>query len=350
MTTTIRNPYKVPQGFCSDPFTPLYHQPDEKIELEEPFEDLLDYANILEDKIAGDFNLSQIINDIKGNFLSFVRTGLLAYKVKIWKLYRKSYRNFKTFCEEALGVTHWQINRTIEAARVVMELVQSGFSILPQCEAQARPLTKFTGAELCANWQIVVENLPPSKITGNSIAEVLGMESTTGSIRLPKEFIVQLRDEANALGLSLEEYLRVLHEERNVTTPPDEETIAAWQEDLVRMTKEYEAQGSEEDKEPIGTNFSCSATETTSSFQKEENYQEVKEEDSVTIGTSFTPDSGQSTEKKTTSQSKAPKTFFDLMNPQKTSKVFNRNKSKKAFQSEKKRAKGSFDYQGKDDS
>ena len=324
MTTTIRNPYKASQGFSSNPFTPLYQQPDEKIELEESLEDLLDYANILEDKIAGDFNLSQIITEIKSNFLSFVRTGLLAYKVKLWKLYRKSYRNFKEFCENALGLTHWQINRTIEAARVVMELVQSGFSILPQCEAQARPLTKYTGAELCANWQIVVENVPPSKITGKSIMEVLGMETKAKNLRLPKELYERIRKRALDLGISVEQLLELTFGEDNEVHEVDEELVAAWEEDLARLTKEMIAH-SEDEEDNI----------------------ELKEEKSVPIGTSFTADSGQSTEKNTASQSKAPKTFFDLMNPKKTSK----NKSKKPFQSvNKNRGKRGFNKDGKDDS
>ena len=389
MTTTtrrrVRNPYKVPQGFSSDPFTPLYQQPDEPLALEESLEELLDYANILEDKIAGDFNLHQIVTDIKSNFLSFVRTGLLAYKVKLWKLYRNSYRNFKEFCENALGVTHWQINRTIEAARVVMELVQSGFSILPQCEAQARPLTKFTGAELCANWQIVVENLPPSKITGNSIAEVLGMETKAKNLRLPKELYERIRKRALELGISVEQLLELTFGEDDEVNEVDEEKMAAWEEDLARLTQEmltHSELDDEDDTEEsvtIGTNFSCSTTGevgTTPSVQKEEEKSvtigtgfsssvtettpsvQKEEEKSVTIGTPSEKNTGTSKQNETSScsvkQSKAPKTFLDLMNPKKSSKVKTNNKSKKPFQREnkntKKRGQRGFDYQGKDDS
>lgn len=34
-------------------------------------------------------------------------------------------------------------------------------SVIPSCEAQARPLTKFYGAELYPKWQTVFESLVP---------------------------------------------------------------------------------------------------------------------------------------------------------------------------------------------
>jgi hypothetical protein len=103
MTKSTRNPYQASRGFVSDPFVPLYNNlPGEPFTFDETVEELLDYARTLEDMIRGDFNLGNVINEIKGNFLSFVRTGLLAYKVKLWKLYQNGYRSFKIFCEEAL--------------------------------------------------------------------------------------------------------------------------------------------------------------------------------------------------------------------------------------------------------
>ena len=257
MSTTnrrVRNPYKAPQGFVTDPFTPLYHQPDEEVAHSELVEELLSYAAILEDQIAGDFKLPQIIAEIKENFLSFVRTGLLAYKVKVYKVYRRTYGSFKKFCEKALGVTHWQINRIIEAARVVLELAQNGFEILPQCEAQARPLTKFTGPELCANWQTVIDTTPSHKITLNSINEILGVETKAANIRLPKELYERIRARALELGLSVQQLLDMIFSKDNEVSPVEKEKMAAWEKDLEALNNQEEEENQQEEKSvPIGT-------------------------------------------------------------------------------------------------
>ncbi|MGK7914695.1 MAG: hypothetical protein AB4038_04000, partial [Prochloraceae cyanobacterium] len=158
--TATRNPYKVPYGFVDDPFVPLYQQLDEEVSYEPSAQSLLDYAQELEELVPGDFELSEVITEIKGNTLSFVRTGLMAYKVKVLKLYRQSYRSFKEFCEKAIGVTHWQVNRTIDASRVVLDLAQKGFKVLPKCEAQARHLTKLRGADLYHSWEDVINSYP----------------------------------------------------------------------------------------------------------------------------------------------------------------------------------------------
>ncbi len=245
MSATTRNPYRMPQGFVSNPFAPLYQQPDEELSEDLSVQLILDYANELDDKIAGDLDLGGVINEIKNNTLSFVRTGLLAFKVKVLKLYREGYRTFKDFCEQALGLTHWQINRTIEAARVVIELAQNGFDVLPKNEAQARPLTKFTLAELCANWQTIVDTIPEYKITNSTINKVLGGETKTLSIRLSKELYKRIKDRALELGVSVEELLESLLGDE--VTPASEEQIVAWEEDLERLTNE---EG--EESEPIG--------------------------------------------------------------------------------------------------
>ena len=266
---TTRNPYRVPQGFVNDPFAPLYQQPDEELSEDLSVQLLLDYAIELDDKIAGDFDLGGVIDQIKNNTLSFVRTGLLAYKVKVLKLWRDGYRSFKEFCEKALGVTHWQINRAIEAARVVIELAQGGFDVLPKNEAQARPLTKFTGGTLCANWQTILDSTPEHKITGNSIAKALGIEVKKSMVYADPDVCEQIEKDALSVGLPVREYLRLLFMERGMSaeemlrgifeekyeTPLDveEQKLQAWEEDLDTLVAEFDFFEEEPKSEPIGT-------------------------------------------------------------------------------------------------
>ena len=249
MSAATRNPYRLPQGYIPNPFDPLYQQPDEELCREPSAQALLDYAIELEDQIPGDFELSEVINEIKNNTLSFVRTGLLAFKVKVLKLYRDGYRSFKDFCEQALGLTHWQINRTIEAARVVIELAQDGFDVLPKNEAQARPLTKFTGDDLCANWQTILNTTKEYKITGSVIAETLGMEVTNKSLRLPPEVYYELQDIALQEGMSITELLKAVIAEKKAVEEVDEQQLQAWQQDLDTLVAEEE----EPKSVPIGT-------------------------------------------------------------------------------------------------
>ena len=266
---TTRNPYRVPYGFVSNPFAPLYQQPDEELSEELSVQLILDYANELDDKIAGDFDLGGVIDQIKNNTLSFVRIGLLAYKVKVLKLWRDGYRSFKEFCEKAIGITHWQINRAIEAARVVIELAQGGFDVLPKNEAQARPLTKFSGAELCANWQTILDTIPEHKITGNSIAKALGMEVKKSMLYADPDVCSQIEKDALELGIPVREYLRLLHIERRVSveemllrilgetyeTPQEveQEKLQAWEEDLEGLVRDKDSEDEGLTSEPIVT-------------------------------------------------------------------------------------------------
>jgi hypothetical protein len=244
-----QNSYAVPNGYLINPFNALYQNHDVEDNQELTVQGILDYATNLEGMIVGDFDLDEIILEIKGNFLSFVKTGLLAYKVKFFHLYEKSYKSFKDFCEQALGSTHWYINRTIEAARVVIELACNGFEVLPKCEAQCRPLTKFSGTQLCANWHTVIENVPVPKITASTIAEVLGVEQKSKTLRLSTELYLLLKEKSLEAGMSIEEFLKSLLGEDFSTEECSPERESQWQEDLEKLISEQEEQPTEEVEE-----------------------------------------------------------------------------------------------------
>ena len=244
--TRKKNPYRAPKGFVPNPFTPLYQEPDVDPSEDLSVQEILDYALTLEDQIPGDFSLSQVVNEIKSNCLSFVRTGLLAYKVKVYKIYRNVHRNFKEFCEKALGVSHWQINRNIEAARVVVELAQNGFDILPKCEAQCRPLSKFSGAELCANWQSVLDTTPPHRITGKAINQALGIETKSECMRISPEAYYIVKKKALEIGISVDKLLIETFGDDTPTQFVDQRNLDEWEEDLQALVDEQEKVPSQE--------------------------------------------------------------------------------------------------------
>jgi hypothetical protein len=169
----MKNPYKTDTTILANPFDFLYQQSDAGISRDDAIQELIDYAIGLDDQIEGDFNLDYLVFEIRNNTLSFVRTGLIAFKIKALKLYKNHFGSFRSFCTEALGVTHWQINRTIQAARTVLELIHNGFEILPRNEAQCRELSQYVGTELVRVWREITAEIPPHKITARSIHDYL---------------------------------------------------------------------------------------------------------------------------------------------------------------------------------
>lgn len=224
-----------------NPFNHLWQPTDQEI-IDQNVDEIIDYARTLGDRISGDFDLTQVIFELKDNTYSFVRTGLLAYKVQVYKTYKKVYSSFQEFCEKALGVSHWRIKRAIEAARVWLELARAGFSILPKCESQCRPLWKlfkFAGSnELIANWQTVIETLQPHKITQTTICQILGMESKEVNIRLDRDLLKRLQQKATSEGKTIEELLSEILEEDDRVEEIEDEKLANWQDDLELLIQE----------------------------------------------------------------------------------------------------------------
>jgi hypothetical protein len=236
-----------------NPYLPVFFETyaeENGIKWESHIEELVDNARWFDDDGAD--NLKYSIFRIKSNSLSFVETGLLAYKIQVKRLWSKSYKNFQDFCKRALGVESWQIKRTIEAARVVMELVAEGFNILPKNESQCRPLWKILleeGTEaLVEAWEKVTK-LKPHQITEKSICEVLNIQKKETKLQ---KVLNKLREKAIEEGLSLAEYLEEnLLLEGKQTKEIEEEKIEEWEEDVKQLVKEHD----EHDREKKVSSF-----------------------------------------------------------------------------------------------
>lgn len=236
-----------------NPFNALYQENillSDKPEIQE----LNQYAIALEAQIPGDFNLEYLTFEFAYNQLAFVRNGLLLAKIKYLKLY-KNYGDgtFASFCREQLRKQRWQINDTMRAARVVLELMYAGFEILPTNIAQAITLAKLTGEQLIEKWRMVIETIPLDKITAKSIRNVLfpptERERMVRTLQVSPEVHEDIHREAAARGLSIVELLKMMLEffvgnshllssERNTSKYIDKERI--WQEDSEKIVEKQE--------------------------------------------------------------------------------------------------------------
>jgi len=175
-------------------------------------DDVLTYASEIEEE-GKNINFKWADYEIKNHLLSYVKVGLIAQKVRLYRLYaQENFKSFKEYCEKGLGKSYWVIKKIIEAARTTVELAQAGFTQLPQYEAQARPLTKFTGDTLIEKWQEVITSAPAHRITATHISEIVDGEPQNPKkrISLNKDVYDELVEKARTAGKKPDELLREL--------------------------------------------------------------------------------------------------------------------------------------------
>ena len=237
------NPYTSNPNYLPNPIDPLYQL--ENISDADHVQNLVEEAARLESQIAGDFDLDELVGKIKINTLGYVKNGLLAFKIKSLRLYKQSCRTFKQFCQEHLGLSTWQVNRNIRAAKVVMELVAHGFEILPQCEAQCRALVTHCEENLIKAWRSVTSNLPSHQITAKSITLHLAPETqqtmpNEERITVNRDLFNRIFAVALSVGTTIPELLEQIFQPKldNCANYYYEEKIQQWQNDLSNLVRE----------------------------------------------------------------------------------------------------------------
>ena len=238
--------YKTDREFLPNPVDSLYQTDTELIGTSDHVRDLYDEAVALEDKIAADFDLDELVGKFKINTMAFVKNGLIAFKIKQLKLYKNVCKTFKQFCTEHLGISCWQVNRNIRAAQVVMELIAHGFEQLPRCEAQARALLSATAGDessVVDAWKSVNENLEPHQITAHTITTHLNPESSKSEpisekITVKRNLFEKIQTAALAIGMSIEQLLEEIFQPvvENCANYYYQEKIEQWQNDVERLT------------------------------------------------------------------------------------------------------------------
>jgi hypothetical protein len=168
--------YKPDPRYIANPLDHLYHDNDveisERPEIQELYEEALD----LSDKIPGDFDLEFLTFKIRHDQLAFARIGLIASHIKFKKLYKKTHSTFDRYCRDKLGVSYWQIDDTIKATDVVMELIANGFDVLPKNVSQGEKLAHIRGSERVIMWQGIIETYKPHEITAEKIEEFIAKQ------------------------------------------------------------------------------------------------------------------------------------------------------------------------------
>ena len=204
--------------YLANPFNALYlYQDDIAISDKPEIIEINEYAIGLEEKIEGDFNLDYIIFEFAYNRLAYIRNGLLLAKLKFLKLYKNfGDGTFASFCREQLNITRWQVNDNIKAARVAMELIYAGFSILPTNISQAIALASLTGSELVHAWRSVTESIEPDKITHRSIKSFLfpptESDLPTTTIKVTPTLHESIHSEAAERGMSIVDFIKTIFE------------------------------------------------------------------------------------------------------------------------------------------
>ena len=204
--------------YLANPFNALYlYQDDIAISDKPEIIEINEYAIGLEEKIEGDFDLGYIEFEFAYNRLAYIRNGLLLAKLKFLKLYKNfGDGTFASFCREQLKITRWQVNDNIKAARVAIELIYAGFSLLPTNISQAIALASLTGDELVHAWRSVTESISPDKITHKSIRSLLfpptekDLSATT--IKVPPTLHENIHREAAERGMTIVELIKTMFE------------------------------------------------------------------------------------------------------------------------------------------
>ncbi|MDJ0726300.1 MAG: hypothetical protein QNJ38_14395 [Prochloraceae cyanobacterium] len=187
--------YKVNLRYIANPFDHIYQNHDVEVSNRPEIQELQDLALDLSDKIEGDFDLEFLTFEIRNNQLAFARTGLIAAQIKFKKLYKKTHRNFDHYCREKLGVSYWQIDDTIKATDVVMELLANGFDVLPQNVNQGEKLAHIRGSERVRIWREIVETYQPHEITGRTIEEYIAQQEEKVLPQPTQTYTVEMSDE-----------------------------------------------------------------------------------------------------------------------------------------------------------
>jgi hypothetical protein len=212
-------------------------------------------------------DLPDLILGIKKNLTSWYEIGLISWKIKLCKAWRKRYTSFKQFCENAIGKTSSAVNNWIRAARVMSQLISAGCDRLPMNPSIALELSKFSESDLLESWRSICDTYQDHELTLDKVKAHLEnpcQRPNSKKINISLESWEKLREKAAESGISpsklLEELIdSLLPDEEDdpsqVAAPPDEpddedydDTIPLdLPEDLPNFSKRYRANFSHED-------------------------------------------------------------------------------------------------------
>jgi hypothetical protein len=256
----IQEDWPVTPGHCLNPFEPLFGSDTPENDLGRSLYDLA--VNIEESYGLGELmdDLPDLILGIKKNLTSWYEIGLISWKIKLCKAWRKRYTSFKQFCENAIGKTSSAVNNWIRAARVMSQLISAGCDRLPMNASIALELSKFSESDLLEAWRSICDTYQDHELTLDKVKSHLENPSqhlpNSKKVNIPIELWEKLREKAAESGISpsklLEELIESLLPDDEAPDEPDDEddddTIPLdLTEDLPNFAKRYRANFSYQD-------------------------------------------------------------------------------------------------------
>ena len=211
-------------------------------EVMEVIEEALD----IDATIEGDMDIDYIKFRVKLNDYSFVGTGLWLWKIRYFKLYKKTHKNFKDWCRDVVGKNYTTCLDMIKAARVWLALSTRGYNLLPYSIAQCVALYKYIDDEeiFFSNWELITTELEEHEYSATAFAAILEGSKPKKStvITFPLDLFDKLYNTACNVGLTIIELVRQMHYEmfqKVACAPPD--AMERWELDLELMVKEQDA-------------------------------------------------------------------------------------------------------------
>ena len=206
----IQEDFPVKPGHCLNPFEPLFGADIPETDLGRS---LYDMAISIEEAYGlGELldELPDLVLGIKRNLTSWYEIGLISWKIKLCKGWRKRYASFKQFCEQAIGKTSSAVNNWIRSARVMSRLIAAGCDRLPINGSIALELSKFSEIDLLDAWRDICEAYADHELTLDKVKSHLEnpyQKPNSKKINVSIEQWEKLRQKAAEAGLSPSELL-----------------------------------------------------------------------------------------------------------------------------------------------
>jgi hypothetical protein len=172
------------------------------------------------------------------NQYAYIKFGLILEKIRNqswWQKCSEKFSDFRSFCQTKVNLNIWQVNSAIDSARLAVRLVGLGFTELPRNASQALKLAKLSLDDLARIWGGILENYQGHKITALAIESAIDPDKQpkTNTLRLPRELVDTIAEQAMNAGLSIQDYLTQLTDPNG-----EDESIETSQPSSIEMSDE----------------------------------------------------------------------------------------------------------------
>jgi hypothetical protein len=165
-----------------------------------------------------------LTEQINFEFDRWIFTGCILHAIKHQKLYHQlGYKAFSSYCHKELNRSIWAINYLIASAYTTLELISYGFEIIPQCESQARLLSKFRGETLADKWHDVLTAIDndPLKLNAKLIKKIVS-EKLERPIALDYKIVGEVNGKYFDIPLSYNVVSKLITLSKSLNVSPDQ--------------------------------------------------------------------------------------------------------------------------------